>query len=466
VATSVASKADAPGPRGLPVLGSAIDLLRDFLGTTMEGQRRYGDVVKYVAGPPGPMRVIAYGVAHPDGVQHILAGGAAHYAKQDAGYREIRALVGDGLLTSEGETWRRQKRLIQPLFTHSRVAGYVGMMSEESADLVERWKKLRSPEGTVDLHQEMTRFSLRVVCRALFGTDVDRIVPVLKENVPYLSKKAFRRSIAPVHIPSDWPTPGNRHTDRSLAEVYGVVDELIAERRANPIDNDDLLSLLLSAQDPEGGLGLSDAEVRDQALIFLLAGHETTATSLTFTLHLLGLHPEIQQRVREEGTRVLDGRLPTHEDSHALTYTTMAIKEAMRLYPAVYAIPRLVMSTDEVGGFTIPAGAVAAVSPWVTHRHPEFWDDPETFDPERFTPDKEKARHRYAYFPFGGGARACIGQYFSMLESIVVTAVLVRAYEFTSPEGPVKLFTGITLRPDQPMPCRIERTGLAERWTP
>lgn len=456
MATSVARKTEPPGPRGLPVVGSAIDLLRDILGTTLEGRRKYGDVVKYVAGPPGPMRVIAYGIAHPDGVQHVLAGGAAHYAKQDAAYREIRALVGDGLLTSEGETWRRQKRLIQPLFTHSRVAGYVGMMSEESADLVARWHELRSADGTVDLHREMTRFSLRVVCRALFGTDVDRIVPVLKDNVPYLSKKAFTRSLSPVHIPSHWPTPGNRHTDRAVAEVYGVVDQLIAERRAAPVDNDDLLSLLLSAQDPEGGLGLSDDEVRDQALIFLLAGHETTATSLTFTLHLLGLHPEIQQKVRDEGAAVLDGRLPTHEDTRALAYTTMAIKEAMRLYPAVYAIPRLVIETDEVSGYTIPVGTVAAVSPWVTHRHPDFWDDPETFDPERFTPEKEKARHRYAYFPFGGGARACIGQYFSMLETIVMTAVLVRAFEFTSPTGPVKLFTGITLRPDQPMLCRID----------
>lgn len=446
----------APGPRGLPVFGSALDLLRDFLGTTTKGRRTYGDVVRYVAGPPGPMRIIAYGIAHPDGIQQVLAGNADRYSKQDAAYNEIRALVGDGLLTSEGEDWRRQKRLIQPLFTHSRVAGYVDMMSQESAELVERWNQMRQKDGKVDLHSEMTRFSLRVVCRALFGTDVDKIVPVLKDNVPYLSKKAFTRSLAPVHIPHDWPTPGNLHTNRATREVYDVVDQLIADRRANPSGSDDLLSRLLDAQDPEGGTGLTDAEVRDQALIFLLAGHETTATSLTFTLHLLGLHPDIQQKVRDEAAEVLGDRLPNHADTKALTYSTMAIKEAMRLYPAVYAIPRLIMKEDEVNGYTLPVGAVAAVSPWVTHRHPDYWDDPETFDPERFTPEKEKARHRYAYFPFGGGPRACIGQYFSMLESIVMTPVLVRAFEFTSPSGPVKLFTGITLRPNQPMPCRID----------
>ncbi|HEX2054803.1 MAG TPA: cytochrome P450 [Actinomycetota bacterium] len=446
----------APGPPGLPVVGSALDLLRDILGTTLNGQRRYGDVVRYVAGPPGPLRVIAYGITHPDGVQQVLAGTGNRYSKQDAAYNELRNLVGNGLLTSEGEVWQRQKRMVQPLFTHKRVAGYVDMMSQESAELVERWKRLRGKDGTVDLHSELTRFSLRVVCRALFGTDVDQIVPVLKDNVPYLSRKAFTRSISPVHIPPHWPTPGNRHTDRSLREVYAVVDDLIASRRANPTDGDDLLSLLLGSQDPEGGKGLTDTEVRDQVLIFLLAGHETTATSLTFTMHLLGLHPTEQQKVRDEATRVLDGRLPKVEDTRELAYTNMAVKEAMRIYPAVYVIPRLVEKTDEIGGYLIPSGAVATVSPWVTHRHPDFWEDPERFDPERFTPDKERARHRYAYFPFGGGPRACIGQYFSMLESIIATAVLVRAFDFTSPPGPVKLFTGITLRPHQPMHCRIE----------
>jgi cytochrome P450 len=445
----------APGPKGLPIVGSAIPLLRDILGTTLRGMHQYGDVVRYVAGPPGPMRVIAYGVAHPDLVQHVLATGASHYSKQDAAYIELRHLVGNGLLTSEGETWRRQKRMVQPLFTHKRVGDYVGMMADEAALVAGQWADAARRGEAVDLHGEMSRVSLRVVGRALFGGDTDDILHAFKDNVPYLSRRAFVRSITPVKIPETWPLPGNRKAARAQAEVNSAVDGLIARRRAAPTGGEDMLGLLLEAQDPEGGIGLDDGEVRDQTLIFLAAGQETTATSMTFALHLLGLHPDVQARVQKEVGEVLGDRLPVLEDLPALEWTTMAVKEAMRLFPAAYAIPRLVEETDELNGYTITPGSMAVVSPYVTHRHPRFWDDPERYNPERFTPEQEKARHRYAYFPFGGGPRACIGQYFSMLEAVIVTAMLARAFRFTSPTGEVPLVPGITLRPKRAMPCGI-----------
>ncbi|MEX2586602.1 MAG: cytochrome P450 [Actinomycetota bacterium] len=453
VAVEPRTEQQAPGPRGLPLVGSALDLLRDILGTTLKGMHEYGDVVRYVAGPPGPLRVTAFGIHDPESIQHVLASAAEDYSKQDATYIELRALVGNGLLTSEGDTWKRQKRLVQPLFTHKRVAGYADMMTAESAELAERWA---AAGGSVDLHSEMTRFSLRVVCRALFGTDVEDMLPVLSRHVPYLSKRAFKRSLAPVSLPPDWHTPGNRRARRAKQEVYDIVDKLIAERRVRPTGEEDLLSLLLQAQDPDGGAPLDDDEVRDQALIFLLAGHETTATSLTFTLHLLGLHPDVQQRVLGEVQRVLGDRMPAIEDVRGLEYTTMVIKEAMRLYPAAYAIPRLAVKDDEISGYRIPAGSVAVSSPWVTHRHPKYWEEPEEFVPERFTAEREKARHRYAYFPFGGGPRACIGQHFSMMEAVIVTALLVRQYQFTAAKQEIKLFTGITLRPAEPVTSRIE----------
>lgn len=419
----------------------------------LEAMLEYGDVVRFVVGPPG-LRSMVHGLFHPDGVQHLLATGSGYYAKGDPVYREIRATLGDGLLTSEGERWRRQK---QPLFTHKRVAGYVPMMGDEAAGVVERWSELARRGHAVDLNAEMTRTTLRVVGRALFGSDVDHAIPVLRHTIPFLSERAIRRGLSPLPVPASWPTPSNRRAARAQRDIYGIVDELIERRRAAPSGGDDLLDLLLKAQDPDGGQGLDDVEVRDEVLIFLLAGHETTATSLTFALHLLGHHPDIQRRVHEEVDAVLGGRTPTLADVKSLLYTTMVVKEAMRLYPAAYAIGRLTTEANHVNGYEIPAGSPAVASSWVTHRHPRFWDEPERFDPERFAPEREARRHRYAYFPFGGGPRACIGSYFSMLEAVVVTAMVMQHYGLTSAPGPVPLFTGITLRPRHAMPCHIVR---------
>ncbi len=332
------------------------------------------------------------------------------------------------------------------------------MMAEEAAGVVDRWQP-HGNGGTVDLGSEMTRVTLRVVGRAVFGTEVEHMLPVFKDRVPYLSERAFKRSVNPFKISAEWPTPGNRKAARWKDDIQKVVDELIASRRAASDGKTDLVSLLVGARDPETGEGLSDDEIRDQAVVFLMAGHETTATSLTFALHLLGLHPEVQRRVREEVDAVIGDRTPTLADIGALEYTTMAVKEAMRLYPAAHNLPRVLKVDWEVNGYTIPAGTTIVASIWGTHHHPKLWDDAWTYDPERFTPDKEKARHRYAYFPFGGGPRACIGQYFSMLESVTVTALLIQAFEVKTTDRKVKLFTGITLRPDEPMPATLVSRG-------
>lgn len=444
-----------PGPKGLPVLGSAIAMRRDLLSFMHRGLLEYGDVVRASAGS-GRFRVDVFGVFHPDGVQQVLASNADNYSKGDDVYGELRNLLGNGLLTSEGDTWKRQKRMVQPLFTHKRVAAYVPMMADEANQLIARWRPAVLAGQSVDLHGEMTRITLRVVGRAVFGTEVEHMLPVFKDTVPYLSRWAFERGILPVTVPEDWPIPSNRKARRYKDTIYATVTDLITQRRAAGDGGEDLINLLIRAQDPEHGEDvLSDEEVRDQALVFLMAGHETTATSLTFALHLLGHHPEAQRRVREEVAEVLGDREPTLEDVKALAYTTMAVKEAMRLYPAAHNIPRSARHEDEISGYRIAAGSPVVVSPWVTHRHPRFWDSPEAFKPERFLPAAEAARHRYAYFPFGGGPRACIGSYFSMLEAVIVTALTVRAYDITTQPGRVPLFTGITLRPERAMPAQL-----------
>ncbi len=444
-----------PGPKGLPVVGPLLELKKDLLGTSYRAMLEFGDVVRF-AGAPGKYHREATFLFHPDMVQYVLATGADNFYKGDEGYIELRELLGNGLLTADGDVWKRQKRQVQPLFTHKTVGDYVPMIVQEGAEAVDRWRPF-ADGGTVDLGTDMTRVTLRVVGKAVFGADVEHMLPVFKDRVPYLSKRAFKRSVNPFRPPQDWPTLGNRRAHAMQADINKVVDDLIAGHRRDPNGGTDLVRLLMGASDPETGERLSDDEIRDQALVFLLAGHETTATSLTFTLHLLGHHPDVQRRVHEEVDQVLAGRAPGLEDVRALEYTTMVVKEAMRLYPAAHGMPRQSKTPFDVDGYTIPGESAVVVSSYATHRHPKFWDDPLSFNPERFTPDREKARHRYAYFPFGGGPRACIGQYFSMLESVVVTAMLMQAYEVKTTDRNVKLFVGITLRPDEAMPAVLTR---------
>jgi cytochrome P450 len=321
-------------------------------------------------------------------------------------------------------------------------------MGEEAEELSARW---RAAGDTIDLHAEMSRVTLRIVGRLLFGADVERAVPVVARVFPLLGEYARMRAYNPLRTPRSWPTPANRRAAAAREEIRSVCDELIAARRADGA-GDDLIGLLIAARD--GDERLDDSEIRDQVLIFLLAGHDTTAIALTFALHLLGQHPEEQERVRAEAAAV-GGRTPGAADVEQLAYTTMVLKEAMRLYPPAWGFGRRNSADDEVGGHRVPGGADILVSPWVTHRHPGFWDEPERFDPERFSPGRESARHKHAYFPFGAGPRACIGQYFSMLEAAILLSVIVRDHELTSLTGHVPLAPRITLHPAGPVVSRL-----------
>jgi cytochrome P450 len=234
-----------------------------------------------------------------------------------------------------------------------------------------------------------------------------------------------------------------------------VVDTIIDQRRRAPTDGSDLISLLLAARDPDTGTPLSPQQVRDQVLVFLLAGHETTSTALTFTCHLLGRHPDVQRRVRQEVDEMLAGRAPTADDVGRLTYTRMVIKEAMRLYPPAFALGRLAASGDRIGGHHIPPGSIILLTSWATHRRPELWPAPDRFDPDRFTADAEAARPRYAYFPFAGGLRGCIGEHFAMTEAVVATATLLASYTLRSEADSVALSTDLTLRPAGPVRCHV-----------
>ncbi|MFD7625920.1 cytochrome P450 [Streptomyces sp. NPDC059851] len=451
--------AEVPSLAGNPLLGSLFDLKADSLGTYLRARAQHGDVVRVTAGPPG-LRAELYCVFSAEGAQQVLAAQSANFRKDNTFYQEIRDSFGNGMLTSQDEDYLRQRRLVQPLFTKRRVDGYAGAVADETQATLTAWEQ--APGGVVDVSDGMMQLALRAVARILFGTDVDATVDVVDRCFPVITEYVLRRGYSPANVPRSWPTPGNRRAAAAMDELYAVCDRIIAERRgagtADAGPAEDLLSLLSAAGSTQDG-EFDAAELRDQVLIFLLAGHETTATSLAFSLHLLGLHPEHQARAREEVVRVLGDRTPGAADLERLPYLTQVLKEAMRLYPAAPVIGRSSVAATEVAGHAIPAGADVIVAPWVTHRHPRYWPDAECFDPDRFTPEAEAQRPRYAWFPFGGGPRACIGQHFSMLESVIALAMLLRAYEFEAVDTDVPVSAGITLRAEGPMRCRIRSLG-------
>lgn len=448
--TMTTTAAAAPIVTGSPLLGSMSDLLNDPLAAYLRARRDHGDVVRFRAGPPG-LRSDIYAVFSAEGAQQILATQAADFRKDNVFYEELRQSVGNGLLTSQDDTYLRQRRLVQPLFTRRRVDGYAGQVGEEAAALATAWRT--ESGGSVELVGEMRRFALLVIGRILFGTDVKKALDVVERTLPPLQEYSLKRGFSPIKAPRSWPTPANRRAVRRQTELFALCDEIIDSRRDRG-DRDDLVTLLVHAENAEDG-SLDAAELREQVLIFLLAGHETTATALAFALHLLARHPEQQARVREEVDGVLGGpggRAPTAADMGELPYLTMVVKEAMRLYPSAPVVGRRAVADAEVGGVRIPAGADVLVSPWVTQRHPDYWVDPERFDPLRFAPEAEAARPRYAWFPFGGGPRACIGQHLSMLESVLGLAVLLREFGFEDEgTGSVPLGAGVTLMAKGPV---------------
>ncbi|NJC68423.1 cytochrome P450 [Planosporangium thailandense] len=421
-----------PGPPGHPLLGMANELRRDLLGTMLDGYRQYGDLVTYRIGPGwkwlGPPAVAVY---HPDGVRQVLTNPQV-FNRRTAGFETLTEMFGEGLLTSDGDLWKRQRRTLQPLFTPQRVAGYTDLMTAEA----QRLARSTEADTVVDLHELMQVYALRVVGRALFSDEVDDVATELQRLVPLASDLSIARSMQIVRLPLAAPTVRNLRFTRASAALYAIMDRILA-RLADRVDtdNDDLLSRLRTARDPETGQPLSPQEIRDQALVFLLAGHETTAGALTFTLHLLGHHPDIQDRVAAGGPDLVRA----------------ALLEGMRLYPPAHSTERRAAVDTEILGRPIPAGSPVLVSPWVTHRRPDFWPDPERFDPDRFLGERDRQRPRYTYFPFGGGPRSCIGEHFALLEATVLLSTVLARYRVESLDPQPRVTPLITLRPAAPV---------------
>ncbi|GBQ03515.1 cytochrome P450 [Streptomyces spongiicola] len=405
--------------RALP--GLLRKLAVDRLGM-MRDAAALSDAVRVSMGPKK-----MYILNRPDYAKHVLADNAANYHK-GIGLVESRKVLGDGLLTSEGELWRAQRRNVQPAFKPGRIAAQAGAVAEESARLVELLRA-RAGAGPVDVLGEVTGLTLGVLGRTLMDTALDRYDGIA-HAFEAVQDQAMFDMVTQGLVPTWVPLGTQRRFRRARRELARTVTGLVADRSARMSEGDgadDAFARMILAAREHGDPAVGRRLLREELVTLLLAGHETTASTLGWTLLLLARHPHIRGLVREETRSVLaGGRVPEAEDLHKLTYTTQAVQEAMRLYPPVWILPRVAQSDDEVGGFTVPAGADVLISPYTLHRHPDLWEEPERYDPGRFDPSRVASRPRYAYIPFGAGPRFCVGSNLGMMEAVFVTALVTR----------------------------------------
>lgn len=411
-----------PGPGLIEFIVGARRL--GFLALVGKLWREYGDMFQVRIG----RRTLVFAL-HPDAVEHVSVSHRQNYDKR-ASYDSVRKyLLGDGLVVSTGELWRRQRKLMAPFYTPKGVQAYAELMLRDAGRLVERWETLARQGAEVEISEEMTRVTASIILKAMFSTEsiesIDQIKGAVETMITYVNGR-----LASLPLP-DWvPTARNRKYVAARELVHRTITSLIASRRSveESAWPDDLLSRLMKVRDEATGQAMSEQLLRDESITTFFAGHETTARTMTFAWYALAANPRVAERLHEELDRVLGGRPPTAETLRQLPYTLQVIKEVLRLYPPAPFYLRDAIGADQLAGFDIPAGAGVMLSPYYTHRHPQFWEDPESFEPERWTREREAARHDYAYHPFAAGPRICIGNNFSLLESHLLLATLAQRF--------------------------------------
>jgi cytochrome P450 len=427
------------------------ELRRDPWGLLFKLTQEYGPLVcfQFLAWP-------LYLITHPDHIKYILQENYLQYNKDVFDYQLLKHFLGNGLLTNEGDSWLRQRRLMQPAFHRQRIAAFGKLMTETTLAHMQRWKPFTQSNTPLDMAVEMMRLTLHIVCKALFSVDVTDEADTIGSAFSVVNRHLAQRSSSP--LPLSLPVPGNLRFRSAVHALDKVVHEIIRQHREQKMETDDVLSMLLQTRDEETGEGMNDQQLHDEVITLLLAGHETTANALSWTWYLLSQHPEVEQQLHHELKEVLSGRLPTSEDLPRLPYTQMVIQESIRLYPPSWIISRNAVAEDAIGGYAIPAHAPILLLPYVTHRHPAFWQDPERFDPERFTPEQIATRPRYAYVPFGGGPRQCIGNTFAMTEAQLILATVAQQYRVALVPGQViSPEPLITLRPRNGLFMTLQR---------
>lgn len=439
----------APYPAYTTPFGLLADMRQDQLQFYLR-MAQIGDIVRFQFGP-----VIAHAVFRPDYVKHVLQDNNQNYGRSIFMDR-LKPVFGEGLFTSNGAHWRRQRRLTQPAFHRQRIAAFATLMTDATQAMLERWEAAATHGESIDLLFELNHLTHDITGKALFGTDISQGADEAEQAISILLEHFNDRYENAFTVPETLPTLQNYRFWQAIRTLEKVAYGIIAARRRSGHDTGDLLSMLLFARDEETGAGMSDKQLRDEVITFLGGGTETTAVSLAWAWYLLSGHPAIEHKLRTELAEVLSGRIPTMNDIPHLTYTRMVIEEALRLYPPAWLTSRNTVSSDEIDGYHIPARSLMLVSPYVTHRHPAFWENPEQFEPERFTPERVAERQRYAYFPFGGGPRRCIGDEFAMLEAQLILATVAQRYRLHR-EQPVTPRPMLSLLPNSGVPMRLQK---------
>ncbi|MBD2500517.1 cytochrome P450 [Anabaena azotica] len=439
-----------PGPRNLPIIGCFPQMSTNPLQFLTNAAREYGNVVNL--GSIGPQQL--YLIADPDCVKYVLQENPQNYTKGE-NFQDIKLVIGEGLVISEGDSWRYQRRLMQPSFHRQQIAAMVDDMTQLTAQMIERWQKI--PSGaTLDVSEQMLDLTQKILLKTTLSIDGDSNTSELIQAWNTIYKFLSDRLWAVIKLPISFPTPENRQFQQAINTLRTVANRIIQERKQGNHPAHDILSMFMNTQDESGG-GLSDQQLHDQIVGLFSAGFETSAATLSWIWYLLSKYPTVERQLQAELVTVLAGRTPTFEDLPHLKYTKMVVQEAMRLYPGAWIYARNNLNDDVIGGYHIPAGSMLLLSPFVTHRLPTFWDNPEGFDPERFTPERSVGRPRYAYFPFGGGQRQCLGDIFALTEIQLIVAMVCQRFRLNLvPEHPVERQPLLTLQTSQGILMTLE----------
>jgi len=447
-----------PGPHRLPVIGLFLEIRSDPLGFALRMANQHGDIASFRLGGN-----TVFMANHPEFFHHVLVENYRNYHKSDF-YKAVRPIFGNGLVTSEDDTWKRQRQLAQPAFHRKQIANIASGMVDEIDLMLDGWEQASRDGAPVDVAAQTMELALGNIARAMFGTDVRDEFETINDAIAIILRRGEKEIWSPLALPYWAPTPTNLRARRAVKRLNKIVYRVIDERRRGESTGEDLLSMLLSARYEDSGDGMTDAELRDQVLTILVAGHETVGTAASIILHLISKHPEVERRLVREIDEVLGGRRPGFDDLRHLEYTSMVVQEALRLYPSAWTISRKALKDDKLGEHEIPAGSTVMLSPYVLHRNPKIWPNPEAFVPERFSADEVARRDKTTFVPFGGGPRMCIGANFALSELQLLIARTYQRYRLNAVPGfKLNLEPMISLRPVGGVMMQVRDTEKTEQ---